>query len=204
MLHFFSFLFCLCLCFPKCSVVPLYMCVDKPVNMCFICLCLIYLWRVFNKSNACVVKVVKIQPGHWALCASDTVQSHGSTVGAADYQRMSRCFLFVGSTEPRGRSSADPETQRQWDVSVVVCGSRREELSPAQTEPTNAISVSNTIVLFSRANAPWPQSQTFGPTLRLIFDVDKTHTIALSPMWPGRGGGTTHCCFSLNWPAQPQ
>lgn len=94
-----------------------------------------------------------------------------------------------------------PETQRQRAVSVIVCGSRREELSPAQTEPTNAISVSNTIVLFSQANAIilspvlWahsahkPQSQTFGPTLRLIFDVDKTHTIALRPMWPGRGCG---------------
>ena len=179
-------------------------------------MCLIHLQNVFNKSNACVVKVVKVQQGHWALCASVTVQSHGSTAGAADYQRMSRCFLFVGIHRTTGRWSADPETQRQRAVSVVVCGSRREELSPAQTEPTNAISVSNTIVLFSRANTiivspvlrahseHRPQSQTFGPTLRLIFDVDKTHTIALSPMWPGRGGGTTHCCFSLNWPAQPQ
>lgn len=75
---------------------------------------------------------------------------------AADYQRMSRCFLFVGIQTWRtvGRWSAGrAETQRQCAVSVIVCGSRREELSPAQTEPTNAISVSNTIVLFSQANA---------------------------------------------------
>lgn len=86
-------------------------------------------------------------------------------------------------------------------VSVIVCGSCGGKLNPAQTEPTNAISVSNTIVLLSRANAiilppvlrthsaHKPQSQTFGPTLRLIFDVDKTHTIALSPTWPNQGGG---------------
>lgn len=98
-------------------------------------------------------------------------------------------------------SAGQAETQTQWAVSVTVCGSRGEELSPAQTEPTNAISVANTIVLFSQANAiilspvlkahsaHEPQSQTFGPTLRLIFDVDKTHTIALRPMWPNQGGG---------------
>lgn len=98
-------------------------------------------------------------------------------------------------------SSGGSQTERQWAVSVIVCGSLREELSPAQTEPTNAISVSNTIVLFSQANAiilspvlrahspHKPQSQTFGPTLRLIFDVDKTHTIALSPMWPDQREG---------------
>lgn len=74
------------------------------------------------------------------------------SLGSADYQRMSRCFLFVGIQAWR-TSGRWPETQRQWVVSVIVCGSCREELSPAQTEPTNAISVSNTIVLFSRANA---------------------------------------------------
>lgn len=104
-------------------------------------------------------------------------------------------------------SGSGSQTERQRAVSVIVCGSLREELSPAQTEPTNAISVSNTIVLFSQANAiilspvlrahspHKPQSQTFGPTLRLIFDVDKTHTIALSPMWPDQREGGAHCCF---------
>lgn len=111
------------------------------------------------------------------------------------------------------RVSSRAETRRQWVVTVIVCG--RDELSPAQTQPTNAISVSNTIVLFSRANAIMqspvlrahsvhtPQSQTFGPTLRLIFDVDKTHTIAQSPMWP-KPGGKTYCCFSVNWHELPQ
>jgi len=83
-------------------------------------------------------------------------------------------------------------------MGVILYG--RDELSPAQTEQTNAISVSNTIVLFSQANAIMqypvlrahsahkPQSQTFGPTLRLIFDVDKKHTIAPGPQWPDQGG----------------
>lgn len=120
--------------------------------------------------------------------------------------------LWGGGTG--GCRSAEPQTVDRryhglWEL--------LEELSPAQTEPTNTISVSNTIVRFTRANAiivspvprvhsahnPW--SQTFGPTLGLIFDVDKTHTIALSPMWLDQGGGGgTHCCFSLNRPEQPQ
>lgn len=111
--------------------------------------------------------------------------------------------------------SSGSEIQGEWVVSVEVGGSQREELSPAQIEPTNAISVSNTIVVLSQANAiilspvPWghsaqkPQSQTFGPTLRLIIDVDKTHKIALSPLWSDQGG-KTHCFFSVNWPEQPQ
>lgn len=58
-----------------------------------------------------------------------------------------------------------------WPVRVS------EELSPAQTEPTNTISVANAIVQFTRANvirgppvppahsAHNPSSQTFGATL---------------------------------------
>lgn len=84
---------------------------------------------------------------------------------------------------------------------VIIGGSQREELSPAQIEPTNVISVSNTIVVLSQANAiiqspvlqghseQKPQSQTFGPTLVLIIDVDKTHKIALSLLWSDQGGG---------------
>lgn len=120
---------------------------------------------------------------------------------------MSRCFLFVGIQirgETSGCRSAEPQTvDRQYHGLWELL----EELSPAQTEPTNTISVSNTIVRFTRANAiivspvprvhsahnPW--SQTFGPTLGLIFDVDKTHTIALSPMWLDQRGGTPIVAF---------
>jgi len=92
---------------------------------------------------------------------------------------------------------------RRWLTVSVGAGG----MSPAQTEPTNAISGSNTIVLFSQANAiilsPVPRalsahrppSQTFGPSLRLIFDVDKTHTIAVSPMWSDQGGGAAIDAF---------
>ena len=140
------------------------------------------------------------------------------TTGSADYQRMSSCFLFFGdpgtetarvSVSRSEKSVERAEREREWAASVIVYGA--EELSPAQTEPTNAISVSNTIVLSSQANAIMqypvlqalsahkPQGQTFGPTLRLIFDVDKTHTIAQSPLWPNKERGGTYCCFSVNW-----
>lgn len=90
-------------------------------------------------------------------------------------------------------------SEREWAASVMVYS--REELSPAQTEPTNAISASNTIVLSSQANAIMqhpvlqahsahkPQGQTFGPTLRLIFDVDKTHTNRSEPVVAQQEGG---------------
>lgn len=104
------------------------------------------------------------------------------------------------------------EAQREWILSVIVNG--REELSPAQTEASNTISASNTIVVFSGAEAimldpVWrahsvhgPQSQTFGPTLHVIFDVDKY--TQLSRVRCGPTGGETYCCFSVNWHEQSQ
>lgn len=87
-----------------------------------------------------------------------------------------RCFLSGGRGEgwwawiPRAADGqCGPSVS--WPVGAV------EELSPAQTEPTNTISVANTIVQFTRANAirgppvppahsaPNPPSQTFGATI---------------------------------------
>lgn len=89
-----------------------------------------------------------------------------------------KCFLSGGGEGAGGGSvggvvAADGQCgpSVSWPVRAA------EELSPAQTEPTNTISVANTIVQFSRANvirgptvllahsAHNPPSQTFGATL---------------------------------------
>lgn len=100
------------------------------------------------------------------------------------------------------------DTERNGGLSVRAA-------SWTRPEPTNAITVGNTIVLASRANAirvsPEPlayselkaQSQTLAATLRLIFEVDKTHNLS-EPDVSRPEGAESHCCFSLNWPEQLQ
>lgn len=150
-------------------------------------------------------------------CATVTSPSNYFVLCPVNYQKMWWCPRFYGSrcSEPLGTVwglGSGSQTQREWVVSIIAGGRQRAELSPAQIEPTNVISVSNTIVVLSQPNAiilspvlqghseQKPQSQTFGPTFHLITDVDKN---ALSPLWSDQGV-KTHCFFSLNWPEQSQ
>lgn len=113
-----------------------------------------FIWRIFK----CLVLVVKAVRS--VVLSSLCYHCSGlklSTVGKSWLSEDVKVFPVFGDLVMEtqwvlvSRVSSRAETRRQWVVTVIVCG--RDELSPAQTQPANAISVSNTIVLFSRANA---------------------------------------------------